>query len=200
MSTFKVQRIRSCVQCGDMLSLKCKACTAHPNRKPRVIELYDWPEVLKTAECGCCIQIRCQATGCVKTRWCNTKWNTQGKQPSKRFFCSIPCSSRTISSDRCKKQTVPCAYCTKPVSKKSYEVKTWTKSFCNKTCYAIYRAKAKHDAKEAVRKALDGDGSEALLQCAGKCRGAITEHTATSKTTARCVPCGAVRDSRVLVS
>ena len=69
MSTFKVQRIRSCVQCGDLLALKCKTCLKHPDRKPRVVELYDWPQVLKTAECGCCIQFQCQLPGCTKTRW-----------------------------------------------------------------------------------------------------------------------------------
>lgn len=190
MSTFKVQRIRSCVQCGEMLSLKCKACVKHPERKARVLEFYDWPGILKTAECGCCIKIACQGAGCVQTVWRNSKHNRGGKSISKAFYCSVTCSARSMAAARCTRQTVPCAYCTKPVVKKSYALKTWTQSFCNNSCYFLFRAKAKHDAAE-VKKVEPVDVG--MLQCQGPCKD-ITEHdTPSEKRPAKCRACGTER-------
>ena len=86
---------------------------------------------------------------------------------------------------------VPCDWCSKPVTKKSYTLKTWKKSFCNNTCYFLRRAKDKHEAMETVRAAMD-DCRLQLLQCRGKCRGDITEHRVVSKL-ATCTVCLAPR-------
>lgn len=187
MSVFKVQRIRSCVQCGDVLGLKCKNCIKHPERKPRVIDFYDWPEILKTAECGCCIQIRCQADGCGKLVWRNAKHNRGGKAISKAFYCSISCSARSMAMARCKRQSVPCAYCSKMVVKKMFSLKTWVRSFCNNTCYFLFRAKTKHEAKMAAK---EDEEARALLWCE-KCRD-VTDHDSTNLSKANCRPCAAL--------
>lgn len=198
MSMFKVQKIRSCQQCGDLLPLKCKSCTCDPKRKPRVIEFYEWPEILATGPCGC-IKIRCQAEGCTRTVWRDPKhYGKGGKAISKRFFCSIPCSARSMAAARCTRQTVPCAYCSKQVVKKSYALKTWNKSFCNQTCYFLRRAKDAHAIKEAARIDKAGTDGRALLQCSGtKCRGEVTEHSSVSGNTAQCLVCATKRDLRI---
>ncbi len=190
MSIFKIQRIRSCVQCGDVLALKCAACTKHPERKPRVLEIYDWPPILKTAECGCCIQISCQAEGCTRRMWRNVKHNKASMAASKRSFCSIACAARSMAMARCTRQTVPCDWCKKPVTKKSYALKTWKKSFCNQTCYFLRRAKDAHAIKEAERNAPDA-GNIGLLHCV-KCND-VTEHLTPKNKPAMCKTCQTTR-------
>lgn len=200
MSTFKVQRIRSCVQCGDVLSLKCKGCVKHPDRKPRVIEYYDWPEILKTAECGCCIYIQCQFPGCGKCVWRNKSHNREGRAISKAFFCSTTCSGRTIGLARVNRREVPCAYCAKKVMKKACELKTWKHAFCNRTCYFLFKAKQTHDQKQIAEKLYKSLNDLSMLQCQGKCRGQVTEHSKTSKNTSACKTCNTVRDDRVMTT
>lgn len=165
MSTFKIQKIRSCEQCGDVLSLKCKSCVSHPERVPRVVEYYDWPQILQTGHCGC-IQIRCQSEGCVNTMWRDPKhYGAAGKATSKRFFCSIGCSGRSMALARITRQEVPCAYCTKKVVKKSYALKIWKQSFCNNTCYFLFRAKNKHEERENKVAEKNGSDGSALYYC-----------------------------------
>lgn len=183
MSTFKIQRIRYCVQCKETLPLKCLNCVKHPNRRPRVIERHDWPEIIKTAECSCCIKIRCEALGCVQTMWRHTGHVKGGKSMNKRFFCSKICFHRSIRNAQ--RVTVPCAYCRKLVEKKVS--RTWTHSFCHQTCYVLYRAKTAHQAREAKKK----DNNLGLLWC-HSCR-AINEHNTPRHGLARCMKCGAQR-------
>lgn len=195
MSVFRVQKVRSCVQCGDVLALKCGACAKHPERRPRVLEVYDWPEVLKTAECGCCIKIRCQLEGCTQTMWRNIKHNRAGKAASRGSFCSIRCSARSMAAARVTRETVPCDWCARPVVKKSYALKTWKKSYCNRTCYFLRRAKDQHGAAEAKRLAAKEDSKLAMLECRGRCR-TVTEHTTTGASSAMCRACGTARTTR----
>lgn len=147
----KVQKIRSCVQCGDVLAKKCDRCKAHSNRKPRVIEYYDWPEILAISPCGC-IKIACQLPGCHATMWRLKSKNRGGMSISKNFFCSVAHTSKFVASQRDKRQTVPCAYCGKLVVKKAFALKTWKESYCNQTCHFLQRAKRKHEAREASAK------------------------------------------------
>lgn len=203
MSIFKVQRIRSCVTCGDVLALKCKACIKHPNRRLRILDFYDWPPIIKTAECGCCIQFRCQAEGCPKTRWAYTKHDRGGKAVAQKFFCSISCSALTLAKSRTMRQMVPCAWDQKLVEKKSFAIKTWKQSFCNRSCYFLWRAKEKHETKERaklVEKALENIQSKKMvLQCNGKCNGSATNHIWLSKSEAQCQVCKTTRDSRIKI-
>lgn len=197
MKTFRVQKIRSCVQCGDVLSLRCAGCVKHPERKPRVLEYYDWPEIIKTAECGCCIQIRCQLNGCTKTMWRNVKHNRESRAVSKHFFCSPRCAGSSVGLSRVNRKKVPCAYCGTPVMKKMYDLKSFKNAFCHRTCYALYRSKTNHE--ESLAKFRDEE-ERALLQCLGKCRGMITEHHTPKKGPAKCTACGAQRDSGVAIA
>lgn len=64
----RVQRIRWCTQCECMLPKRCAKCVAHPDRKPRMVEIFGAPQVLATNECGC-VKIRCQRPGCQATMW-----------------------------------------------------------------------------------------------------------------------------------
>ncbi len=197
MSTFKVQKIRSCVQCGDLLSLKCKSCAIHPERKPRVIDLYDWPPILATGPCGC-IKILCQAEGCGKTTWRNpSRCGRGGKATSKKLFCSYLCSTRTLAAAKNIRQKVPCAYCEKITIRKSYLLKIWALSFCNRSCYFLHRAKKSHEAKEAAIAEKRGTDGRALLQC-GKCRD-VTEHREINANNAKCEKCSTIRSTIVKV-
>lgn len=183
-ATFKVQRIRSCVQCGDVLGLKCKSCLKHPDRKPVVVEFFDWPEILKVAECGCCILIACQAPGCVNRMWRHRKHERGGLTSSRSFICSPKCGGKLLHITRSKRQQVPCAYCSKLVTKKQFTLKSWVRSFCNNSCYFLFRAKAKHEAQQAAKAK---DAARALLWCE-KCKD-VTEHDSPNIGSAKCLPC-----------
>lgn len=203
MSTLKIQFVRSCVQCGDVLSTKCKGCIKHPERQPRVVEFYDWPEILETNSCGC-IRIRCQLEGCSVTMWRYRQRNGQhGLPTSKNFYCSVPHSARAAGLGRVKKIMVPCASCSKPVQKKNYAIKTWKRSFCNRTCYFIFRAKERHSLQEkavADRKMERcGTDGRALIECFANCkgRGLVTEHLETGRGVAKCTLCGTSRKTTV---
>lgn len=187
---FKVQFIRSCVQCGDVLSLKCKSCVKHPKRKPRVIEYHDWPEILEAGPCGCCIKIACQSPGCSKAMWRYTGHVKGGKSLTKRFFCSKPCFHRGNTLERVQ---VSCSYCTKPTTRKISSSPTWRHSFCNLTCYILFRRKAEYELRVKRHAAKAGTDGHALLQCNGRCRGAITEHVETRVRMAKCLVCAAIR-------
>lgn len=96
---------------------------------------------------------------------------------------------------------VPCAYCEKMVMKKMYILKSNAHSFCNTTCYFLFRRKSEHEAKEGARILKKEMENLSMLQCSGsKCRGEITEHRAVERGVSACVVCKATRSDRVALS
>ena len=200
MNQFKVQRIRSCVQCGDVLALKCQVCIKHPDRKPRVVSIHDWPPILKTAECGCCIQIACQLTGCLNKMWRQTnRYGGAGKNVYARCFCSPVCASRAAAVTKTRGREVPCDWCRKTVFKKLYTIKSWKASYCDNTCYFLARKKRAYAEREN-RRLRQEDREEAaqrraLLHCV-KCSD-VTEHQVVGSKyeTGLCLQCKTARSA-----
>lgn len=191
MSEFKVQYIRSCVQCGDILSKKCGGCTKHPNRKPRITEIYDWPPILATGPCGC-IQIKCQRAACG-----NLAWRSRGHQSImsrfKSAFCSRKCNSIANFENRKNRLTVKCAWhlCDTKIERKCSILKTFKHSYCRKDHYYLARKKMAYDITE--RQTV----SRSLYYCS-KCRD-VTEQMNEAKRL-RCLTCNTSNEAMTVTN
>lgn len=195
----KVQRVRACVQCGDVLSKKCDKCKKHPTRQPRIIELYDFPAPLKVAECGCCILLRCQRPGCHVTFWRSTKNNAvKGKSRHATFVCSGRCRSITANAGRKTSILLPCGWCEKPVSRQPAQIPLKRIVFCKPVCWYLYRTREAARRNAIKREPSLLDPAAADLQCEGKCR-AITEHVEIAPNRYRCRTCSHVRSDVIKV-
>lgn len=198
MSPFKIQRIRSCVQCGDVLGLKCMACVKHPNRKPKIVEVYDWPTILETCPSGDCLKISCQRPGCVGTMW-RSRSHTRGrKMKYETMYCSRECNIAALAKARDTRVTVPCGWhaCNAKVQRKASTLKTFKRAFCRPDHYFLTLRREAHDAREGKRLAEKGDDGRSLMECEGKCSD-VTDHIQAGRSLAKCVPCGTVRSTRV---
>lgn len=194
MSVFKIQKIRSCTQCGVVLAQKCKGCVSHPDRKPTIVEYFSWPEILQVCPCKCSVMVRCQRDGCSQTMWRNKTHNSNGLSRSASLYCSKRCNLITLNAAKDTRVEVPCGWCAKPVRRRAAQVKTFQAAYCRPDHYQMAMAKKRHEASEASRLAKDGSDGRSMLQCSGaKCRGAVTEHSAVTQSSARCQPCGTVR-------
>ncbi len=197
MSVLKFQQIRSCRQCGDILAKTCANCVKHPDRKPRVMEWYSWPKILKVCECTCSVLIHCQREGCPKTMWRNKKNSKAGLSRSETLYCSRACNCIVQNAAKKTRMTVPCAWCQKPVERKVSEVKNLKHAFCRPDHYHMFMAQKRHNEKEAMRIASRGTDGRSLLQC-GKCKD-VTEHSEINDADARCSGCSTIRRVAVLV-
>lgn len=195
MSVFKVQRIRSCVQCGSVLSLKCKGCAAHPDRKPKIVEYYNWPTILEVCPCKCSVRIACQRDGCKGTMWRNKTHNPGGLSRSASLFCSPRCNCLVRAAERDTRVTVPCGWheCRKPVLRSRSQIKTFKAAYCRPDHYFLSMRKSAHDVKVAKIKAIE-DTQIGLLHCSG-CND-VTEHTTPDTGLATCRACGVKRFAR----
>ena len=179
----KFQKIKWCVQCRELLPLKCAKCVRHPNRKPKVQDVYNWPPILETRDCGC-VRIGCQKEGCKNTMWRHTTSGRNGMCRKERQFCSRSCAAQQYGKVIFKQVEVPCGWCKKKVFKRLSEIKTHANSFCSKACLFMFMRKDKHEKEES-------ENSKALLICDGpKHRGEITEHVVIKRDLYECVGCG----------
>lgn len=200
MNTFKVQKIRSCVQCGSVLNKKCKACLAHPERKPQVVTLYDWPPILEHGPCGCCVRIACQLSGCTNDWvWRHVK-RKNGKATAKNFYCTVLHRNRAqAGAQRLPKVETTCAYklCGKTILKDPWKIKQTAESYCHATCQLLERSRRANEAKIAAKAVSEEPDPTSLLECLNGCQGndgdKITEHEEISKGRYRCVNCGKMR-------
>lgn len=187
---FKVQYIRSCKQCGTVLSMKCKACVKHPDRKPTIVEVYDWPPILATCPSGDCIQIACQKPGCTGKPWRSRSHTRGGKMKSAHMYCTRQCNLSMIAlSKRIARVKVPCGWCRAPVERTESQLKLLKSAYCRPDHYFLFLKKAVHEAKQALKAETSPD--RALLHCV-KCKD-VTEHKAPSKGNAICLTCNGTR-------
>lgn len=193
MNTFKVQRIRSCTQCHEVLPLKCKKCACSPTRKPRVVELFNWPEVLKVAECGCCFQFACQLPGCTGRMWRCVKKNQKALSVSRNLYHTKICAISAAHRAKENFEMVPCEYCRKPCRRTQFMLKRHAHVFCHGECYHLWRAKKKHQAMQEKDNPQTG-----MLHCR-KC-GAVTEHQTPKVGKAKCLICETLRGQEISVS
>jgi hypothetical protein len=192
-ATFKIQRIRSCTQCHELLPLKCEKCVCSPKREPRVVELFGWPEVLQVGPCGC-FQIACQAAGCVRKMWRYPGKNPKGLSVSRNLYCSKQCTLREARAARTTAVMLPCRYCRKLCRRKQSDLARHANVFCHPEHYFLFRSKQKHQEKRAAAAAVEAT-DRGLLECL-KCKD-ITEHLTPAKTYAVCLICGTKRSQSV---
>lgn len=190
---FKIQRVRSCVQCGDLLPLKCAKCVKHPARKPRIIELYEWPEILETAPCGC-FKIACMLPGCTKTMWRIRKFK-HGLAEQKHFFCEQRHAQRFHAQQKRNSVVVACEECKTRIERIPAKIKA--RMFCKPECWYIYQKRKQAEAKagqQIIAKALD---RHEMLTCR-RCR-EITEHKPVLRGISECLACGEKRNSQIVM-
>jgi hypothetical protein len=177
--------------------MKCDKCIVHPERKPRVLEYYDWPEILATSACGC-ILIACQLPGCSQKMWRRPGHGRDGKPSSKGFYCCVDHSSKGTAAAKSKSVTVLCAYDGKPLLRKAYLVKQFKRAFCHHECRYLWLKRKESKRRDADLETLKREAAEdamrQMLTCS-KCRD-VTEHRA-GKHEATCVGCGSKRSDAV---
>ena len=193
------QKIHFCSQCGDTLPLRCVKCIRHPERKPRVVELFDAPPILRTGPCGC-ILIQCQRQGCKETRWCRLK--ADGTFELKNYYCSKYCGGQVTGEARKTRQILPCSYpgCTKKVEKHVSSIVRTKRIYCGQSHHYAHRTimKLERKAAEKHRKAMLE--KVVLLSCRGKCRNEVTTHTEMVGGMASCQICNNVRDCKIRIA
>ena len=194
-----VQKIRECTGCGDVLSQKCDKCKKCPSRKPRVTEVYDWPPILETAACGCCVKVACQIPdelrpgSCKKTSW-KRVLNSAGAT-SAHLFCSHPCANIATAAARKNRVTIKCAWCGTPKEIHAYRLARTKMLFCRKSCRFMHQRQEAANRKKANAKI---DSGRMLLECRGRCR-SITEHM-KSRRGAYCLTCSTTRADGIFVA
>ena len=188
---FKVQKIRFCTQCREILPLKCVKCVHHPERRPTVQELFDWPPILQTRDCGC-VQFACQRPGCQKTLWRHVPTRGQGgKAKFAHQFCSLKCSAMVTNSAKNKQQKVPCVNCGTIITRHAFALRQRRFSACSHACRNIYQARLRHAEKERAEESRQrGATLAARLQSfwCERCR-AVTDQLPVSYNKLECTVC-----------
>lgn len=194
----KVQRIAYCTQCECLLPKRCTKCVAHPDRKPRIVEIYDAPKILKTNECGC-VGFRCQRVECMNTRLVWRHPRADGTLGFKNHFCSPECVRIvTAAARKAKRITETCSCgCGRTVTRPASCMRA-KHTYFSQLCHFRHRTQLAAERKEARRlleaKLAALEARRATLECLGRCgNGLLTEHLTEPGGKARCRGCGAVR-------
>ena len=189
---FKIQRVRSCLQCGELLSRKCTRCLIHPERKPKIIELYDWPKILETGPCGC-IKIACQLLGCKNTYWRYPRLHYKtAKSVARNLYCSKKCSANAANIAKGNRAVKAfCSFCGMAKMVIPAILKVRQHVFCHSEHHYLFVRKKKAEADYA-KQVIKNVDNLALLSCEGNCRD-VTEHTMQTDCKYRCNMCGHIR-------
>lgn len=183
----KLIRIRSCSQCKRPLPDKCSNCLKHPEAKPEVIELFDFPKPVKMHSCGEHADFKCQGCGTVFMRYLKQRAKEK-MTPFKGLFCTSACAITFDNKNSKIAIKVPCAYCGVEIDRtlRKLSHSKLQLAFCDPEHWYLYRVSESHKEKEKE------NPTEALLQCLNGCKD-ITEHSRLSIGLYKCVPCGKTR-------
>ncbi len=180
----KVQRICWCLNCEEMLPKHCSKCIIHPDRKPRVVELYGVPPVISTNACGC-VLLRCQRDTCLKTMWRHPR--ADGTLGHKNHFCSPECVRIITAAAKVDKRvTVVCSDgCGRLVTRPASNMRA-KHAYFSPLCHYRHRIQMKSDARRV------GPREVQTFACASKdCRGAVVDHQRLPTGLYECVRCRA---------
>jgi hypothetical protein len=194
----QIVRMHWCTGCEKPLAPRCGGCKKHPNRKPRIVQLYGLPEVLKTAECGCCHLIRCQRPACFNTRWLHLTAKERTLLGLKNFMCSRACTVQTTADA---KRTSVEVVCARPgcgrVRRVAQSALKASKHYiyCSQKCHFAHRAAQNAARRRAEARARNGDDdSVQSLSCDGdRCRGEVRDHKKTASGRFQCTFCSTIR-------
>ncbi len=179
-----IQRISYCTQCECPLPKKCSSCVKHPDRKPRIVEIFDAPPVLSINSCGC-VQIQCQRAGCHARVWRHPR--ADGTLGNKNHFCSPACVRLvTAQAKVAQRVTAPCSCgCGRTVTRSNSLMRA-KRVYFSQVCHFRHRVAL----KAAARRVKEADVQ--AFQCASpRCRGEITDHTRLASGLYDCVRCHA---------
>lgn len=185
MITRRVQRICWCVQCEERLPDRCEKCVKHPDRRPRVVEIYDAPPVLATNECGC-VKIRCQRDGCLSTMWRHPR--ADGTLGYKNHFHEPACVRVvTAAARKAQRVTRNCSCgCGKKITRPASNMRA-KQTYFSQLHHFQHRVALKSEARRA-REKFD---VQAKVCDSPRCRGVVTDHTRTPTGLFACVRCNA---------
>ncbi len=189
MSASKVQHIRFCKQCRELLPTKCEKCLVHPERRPRIVSIYDAPPILATGPCGC-VKLACQLEKCTRKRFMWRRLKADESLAQHNHYCTAQCGRDDIAAARNTRVMVTCAYkpCSKQKERKACEVKNMRSMCCSPECGYLQRK-----VETAKRRAAAVADKRGTFVWCEKCKDA-TDHADISKTMARCTKCGVVKN------
>jgi hypothetical protein len=197
-------RIRWCVCCEEALPPRCVKCSKHPSCKPRLVRLVGVPEILKTAECGCCHLIRCQRPHCPNTRWLHLDSKEKARMGLKNFLCSRQC---TVQMTADAKRTAVDVVCARPGCGQTRKVHLSALKaskhfvYCSQKCHFAHRVALNAARRRARLAERDGDDSVQALTCNGpRCRGVVRDHLKTSNARYQCTFCSTIRDAGISIT
>jgi hypothetical protein len=192
MGTFKVQKIRACTQCGVVLSLRCKSCIKHPDRKPTTVEYFNWPPILEICPCKCSVRVQCQRPGCAKTMWRNKSHNNGGLSRSSSLFCSPQCNCMVRSAERDTRVLVACGWseCKNKTRRRSADLKVFHSVYCCQSHYFLARKKETYEKRHAEQ--VEDETLLGLMYCE-KCKD-VQEHETPPLGQATCKVCRSKKD------
>lgn len=182
--TLRIQHIRFCKQCRELLPPKCGKCLSHPERKPRVVALYGAPPILGTAPCGC-VKVRCQRTECGKDAW--KKLKRTGQLPERNLYCSPLCHVKDVNKLRQSSKPMACQECG-DMARRPASALVPGIFFCSPACRWINYRKKKHEAGIAAKETKAGLDGRALYFCS-KCNDVKEHHAIPKSTRLRCLSC-----------
>lgn len=139
----RIIKVRSCGQCGEILSQKCPKCTKHPDRKPKIVTYYPLPKSSEVCACGQGVKVVCQIpeesrpSDCKRIAWKSLS-NAQRGRVIDDLFCGRHCASIATGLSRRKRQTVICSNpeCDRANGRR--------KSFELRQCYILRNATPDH--------------------------------------------------------
>lgn len=188
MKVSEFQEVLFCTQCEEKLPRRCTKCVKHPDRKPRVVELFGVPPVINTNSCGC-VLLLCQRDGCGKTMWRHPR--ADGTLGKKNHFHDQECVRIVTSAARIAKRiTADCSCgCGRSVTRPASNMRAKYAYFSQKCHFRHRTVLAAKNKKELEHKNPSRDTG--LLYCV-KCRD-VEEHTIQYRKPAVCLKCQSTR-------
>lgn len=188
-ATHKHQTIRWCTQCEEQLPTRCAKCIKHPDRKPRVVEIFDAPTIIKTNECGC-VGFKCQRNKCTAPGLVWRHPRADGTLGYKNHFCSPNCVRLVTAAARvAKRVTLPCSCgCGKMLTRPASNMRSKYIYFSQKHHYD-HRVQL----KAAFRRETIPEDVQAFVCTSKTCRGEIIDHTRVRAGVYKCVRCNFYR-------
>lgn len=182
----EIVRVRWCVQCEGPLPKRCSSCVKHPDRKPRYVEVFGSPTIIRMAECKCCAEISCQRPTCKGTRFERLDASRTLKD-TKNYFCSKKCTALiTAEAKLAKRVHAVCSCgCEREVVRPASNMRAQRVYFSQK-CHFEHRVKMQHAARMEKIKTAE-DGYLQTLWCA-RCKD-VTDHTKRVSKLMQCVRC-----------
>lgn len=148
----------------------CPKCIVNPERKPRIVVLYDAPEILDTISSSTKtftspqleavkrlldrhVFFRCQRPTC--TNLVCRRVNKNGTLDIQNHFCSTKCRDAVTGAARITRVKVPCANeCGRQIERQQSDLKLAKHVYCSHQCQYEHRMKMARANKDAKALAL----------------------------------------------